>query len=802
MYPVWLLCLSSLRRKKVQNGMIAIIIMLSTLLLSTAVLVMNNTDEVFSNMHNEVNGSHQILYFEDGLYNPYPIYRWWQEQEGVNSSELIEYRSLSWFTHQDKEVSNIGLYMMNTPLVPSSVDKLNFAHGMKSNTPGEGTVWIPTSLAYSKNISIGDPMGFKTETGILYLKVSAIVVDIFFSQPFTITSRIWMNSTDYNQYIANMQGTDKFMMSLRYDNVNNQNLYWNQFEHALGSPFLETSQDFESISSFYLIINQLISFIMIFLAVVMILAALYTIGYTISDAILSNVKTIGIIKSIGISSDHLVRVYVIQYALLSVLSVIPGILFSFYFSKIIIRMSLSYLETRDSLLNINFSKDAFFIGILVISIVTLVSLLFALKAKSIQPAQAMRYGMTEKENMKRSKRLNASRNRMIGFDILPVTFVTGTRRILQNIRGSLLMIIITALTTSVLVFGCVFIFSIASIHKTIPLWGYDNSDINVEILDTSVVSVSALKQDLLNDNRIKDVNNIGNLYGVISETENKNNTSEMNTGIYIMTTDGKFDDIGFVNILGENPKGNHEISIGVNVSKKLNKSVGDTIDVYIQNIKGTYTISGVYQAIANMSNSARMTSDAVNKLNLKGEIENPLFLFNVLQGVSPDLMVNELIEKYGDDIFIATQETLINETFSQAVSILILPMSIMGLLFLIVAFIITYNISSMNIKKESKVYGIYKSIGMTSRQIRFSITTGSLFLAGTGVIIGIPIGLYILPILLNIILTDYGIVEMPLIIEWYRIVTVVPFAVISVGLGAWFASKLIRKTSPKILIVE
>ncbi|NBI30065.1 ABC transporter permease [Chengkuizengella marina] len=801
MYSVWLLCFSSLRRKKIQNGMIAIIIMLSTLLLSTAVLVMNNTDEVFSSMHNKVNGSHQILYFEDGLYNPYPIYRWWQEQEGVNTSELMKYRSLSWFTHGDKEISNISLYMMNTPPVPSSVDKLMIASGMKSNIPSEGTIWIPTSLAYSKDISIGDPMGFKTETGVLFLKVSAIVADIPFSQPFTITARIWMNPLDYSQYMANMQGTDKFMMGLRYENINNQSFHWNQFEQALGSPFLETSQDFESISSFYLIINQLISFIMIFLAVVMILAALYTIGYTISDTILSNVKTIGIIKSMGISSDHLVRVYVIQYALLSAISVLPGIIFSFYFSKVIIRMSLSYLETKDALLNLNFSKDAFFIGVMIISIVTLVSLLFAIKAKSIQPAQAIRYGMTEKENMKKSKRLNASKNRMIGFGLLPVTIDIGIRRILQNIRGSILMIMISALTTSVLVFGCVFLFSIVSIHKTIPLWGYDNSDINVEILDTSVVSVSTLKQDLVNDNRIKNVNNIGNLYGIISETEHINSSGK-DTGVYIMTTDGKFDDIGFENILGENPKDEHEISIGVNVSKKLNKSVGDTIDVYIQNTKGTYTITGVYQAIANLSNSARMTSDAVNKLNLKGEIENPLFLFNVLQGVSQDLVVNELTRKYGDHIFIATQDTLINETFSQAVSILILPVSVMGLLFLIIAFIITYNINSMNIKKESRVYGIYKSIGMTSRQIRYSITTGSLFLSTAGVIIGIPIGLYILPILLNIILADYGIVEMPLIIDWYPIVAVVPFAVISVGLGTWFASKLIIKTSPKSLIVE
>lgn len=54
---------------------------------------------------------------------------------------------------------------------------------------------------------------------------------------------------------------------------------------------------------------------------------------------------------------------------------------------------------------------------------------------------------------------------------------------------------------------------------------------------------------------------------------------------------------------------------------------------------------------------------------------------------------------------------------------------------------------------------------MTSRQIRLSETTGILVVSGIGALVGIPLGLLGLPPLLNVILSDYGIVKVPLIMN-------------------------------------
>ncbi|MFD1905011.1 FtsX-like permease family protein [Paenibacillus rhizoplanae] len=83
----------------------------------------------------------------------------------------------------------------------------------------------------------------------------------------------------------------------------------------------------------------------------MICVALYTLGFTIADAILSNYRTIGIIKSVGLSSRKVIMAYVAQYTFLALVSVIPGMLVSNILSGTIVAGSMAYLNTGSSGMN-------------------------------------------------------------------------------------------------------------------------------------------------------------------------------------------------------------------------------------------------------------------------------------------------------------------------------------------------------------------------------------------------------------------------------------------------------------------
>lgn len=797
MLAVWTLARAYLRKKKLQNGLIALLILLSTLLLATSSAVISNTSNIFKDRHNSANGSHQLLLLGAGLHDPQFVHDWWKKQEGVTASELMPYRSLSGINYQGKEIANMYLYMMDTQAIPPLVDNLEVAQGAKSQQPKQGTVWVPTSLASSQGLLAGDTIEFNTGNHRFELTISAVVIDIPFGGPFATSARIWMNNEDYKEQLQAMQGTDKYMLALRFEDYKEQGGYWERFEQALGSPYLESKMEFEEIASFYLIINQVIGFIMVFLGIVMMLVALYTIGFTISDAILSQYRTIGVLKTIGLTANKIIAAYVLQYACLASIAVIPGLMASSWISRLIVASSLSVLRTENSDISLQGTVEAIVIGAAMFLLVIICVLFHTNKARSVQPVQAIRYGMSEEESSKLTGRLLAggagSRGR--GFGRFPVAAVLGFRHIQKHRKGSLLMLILATVTTAVLVLGFILMNSIFSIKQTASLWGYDSSDIAVTIVNKAAFSRGKFEQELLADSRIKNIGWIGYANSVIPYADAR--SLNINTSV----VDGSYEKMGYTVLKGHNPRNKNEIAIGVNVSRELGKEIGDVVEVYVQGHKYTLTVSGIYQAIANMSYSARMTADTIRMHNADYN-DMEISLINLHDSKQSDAFVKALNAKQGESISAVTQQTLLDAVYKEAVSVLIVPMSLMGLLFLFVTFIIIYTTCRISIRKEGKTYGIYKSIGMTANNIRISVTIGIVAVAALGTALGVFIGVYVLPLILGNVLVDYGLVELPLILSWGGIVAMAVTSLIAAALGSWLSSRVIRRTSPRILVVE
>ncbi|MDQ8734413.1 FtsX-like permease family protein [Paenibacillus sp. LHD-38] len=792
MSAVWTLSLSYLKKSKIQNLFIALLILLSTLLVATATIIISNTGNLFTDMHNQTNGSHQILTFEKGLHNPELIHQWWESQTGVDVSSLMRYRTLSGITHQEQDIPNLYLFMMDMPKLPIGVDKLVFAEGQQSARPEKGTVWVPTSMAYANNIAVGDTIGFNTGKAPLELKVSAIVIDVPYGAPFTNTARVWMNSEDYQSKFTALEGEDNYMMGLRFDDYSANTGYWDRFTSELGTPFLESKMEFEGISSFYLIINQIIGFVMIFLGLVMMLIALITIGFTISDAILANYKTVGVLKSLGLTSRRTISTYVIQYGFLSVIAIIPGLALSTMLSKVIINLSVSSLRTDHSDLNIQGIGAALLVGLLLFVLVLLCVVLYAKKARSVQPVQAIRYGISEMENNKIKSRMNSTGARKIGL-----------RNLIKNLKGSALMLVLTLMASSVLVLGYVVLSSIIGIQQTAAKWGYDSANIAAMVINKSTFPRAEFEKALTSDSRIKDFGWQGNLTAIVNSepAPNMGKTNAPNLSIYLSVLDGSYEKFGFATVTGHNPRQKNEIAIGVNVARSLDKKLGDVIEVYIEGKKQSLIITGIYQAISNMSNSARMTIEGVRTVS-PGYNEMDVAFINVNSLSQADAVVRDLNDGFKESTSVVTQQTLLDSVFKEAANILIYPMSLMGLLFIFVTFIIIYSTCRINIRIESKTYGIYKSIGMTSNRIRLSITLGITALAAVGALLGIVAGVYLLPVLLETILSSYGIVQLKVILNWGGIIAVACISILSAALGSWASSKVIRKASPRILVVE
>lgn len=804
MSAVFTLCLANLRKKKIHNGLIGLLILLSTLLLTTSINVISSTTNLFTEMHTRTQGSHEMLLLRDELHNPEQIAQWWKEQQGVETSSLLPYRMLAGMSVQGEdraaELSNLTLYMMDTLTRPYAVDELLFAQGKESVSPERGEIWIPTSIAYLYEITVGDRLEFTDGERPFTLEVSALVIDMPFGAPFATDARIWMNHEDYIQQTQGMQGKEQYMIGLRYDDYDQSLGYWERFEQETGTPYLETKISYEQMSSFYLIMNKAIGFIMIFLGVVMTMVALFTIGYTISDDVLSNYRTIGVMKALGLSSGKMVGIYLMQYAFISIISIIPGLLASEWVSKLIIESSLSSLKLGDSQEKIG----AYFIpvvaGSFVCVLILLCVFLYAGKARHIQPMQAIRYGMSEIDYSKKTKPSMGKETGLFSFGKAPLLVVLGLKNIQKNKKASMLMTLLATIMTAVLVLGFVLLYSISYIKQTSASWGYDSSDISLRVVNSSTFSRESFNQIWSSDPRIKNITWQGYVNGVVSSEEHRVSHDEdrksMNFSIFAL--DGSYDEVGYTTLKGRNPQVKNEIAIGIRVAEELGKDVGDVVEVYIEGTKQSLLVSGIFQSIANQSVSARIMADA-----LHDQYDDYIVAFvNINQEQDADEIVSEINRKYENTLLAATMQTLLDATFKQAVASLLLPMTMMGLLFTGVTIIIIYSISRMTIRKESKTYGIYKSIGLSSHDLRLSISIGLIVLSAVGVIIGILLGVYLLPSLLGTILSDYGIAELPLILHWGGILSFAAVTFIAVGIGSWVSSRVIAATSPRILVID
>ncbi|MDO3408883.1 FtsX-like permease family protein [Saccharibacillus sp. CPCC 101409] len=820
MQAVLTLTRSMLRHRKLQNAFTALLLLLSALLLGTALTVLLNTGSLFENAHRESRGSQQILTLENGLHDPEFVHDWWSGRQGVQASKLLPYKSLAGLTHEGQDLSNVYLYMMDTPSPPFGVDELLFASGASDasspvdtgsdiqsaeaesavparSAPRPGTVWIPTSLAYANGIQTGDRLGFRAEGRSFELEVAAIVVDVPYGAPFTTSARIWMNDGDYARELAGIEGGDRYMMGLRFDDYSRQAEYWESFEQALGSPYLESRMDFGEISAFYLILGRVIGFVMVFLGCVMMAIALITIGFTVSDALLTRYRTIGVLKSMGMTSADIMIAYLLQYGILALPALLIGLLLSRIPASVILGNTMSVLKTDSASFPLHGQGWLALAGLLLLLFVLLYTALYAGRTRSILPAQAIRYGMSERDSGGRTRRPDGGR---VGFGRLPVGAVIAMRGVAGNRRGSVFIAIIALVSAAVLSFGLLLLTSISAIGQTSGQWGYDASDLAVRVVDRTAFERSGFSEALRSDSRIAAYGTYGDMPASLRPGASAS-PGTLPLNLYAGMLDGGYDELGYEVLDGRNPLNADEIALGVNAARYAGTTVGDRIELYARGEKYDFTVTGIYQSIANMSNSVRLTADALPGAYSPESPEASAVFVTLNDSAEAAAVAGEWNAVYAGALSAATQQSLIDSVFREVVRSL-LPLGLMGALFLGVTALIIYSVCRIQIRKDSRTFGIYRSVGLTAGRLRRAVTLGTAVVACAGVAAGTLAGLYLLPLLLGRVLSGYGLVSLPLEISAPGTVAAALLSIAAAAAGCWISSRIVARTSPRILTVE
>jgi putative ABC transport system permease protein len=113
MKTVMMLCFANIRKKKLQNLSVMILMLLSTILIATATAIILNAGDNFTKLHSKTNGSHQIMILDQGYHDPHKVYQWWANQQGVTSSNLLPFKTITEISYKNEKIQNRFLYMIS-----------------------------------------------------------------------------------------------------------------------------------------------------------------------------------------------------------------------------------------------------------------------------------------------------------------------------------------------------------------------------------------------------------------------------------------------------------------------------------------------------------------------------------------------------------------------------------------------------------------------------------------------------------------------------------------------------------------
>ena len=207
---------------------------------------------------------------------------------------------------------------------------------------------------------------------------------------------------------------------------------------------------------------------------------------------------------------------------------------------------------------------------------------------------------------------------------------------------------------------------------------------------------------------------------------------------------------GQLNNIGKKP---YQISVGIDLAKKMNLSVGDKITLVIP--RANTTLIGVIPRLKRFEISSifHFGMSQYDKNLVFIDIEEAKKLYDMNQNITGlrlklhDLFksprMSKIIKDEIDENYIVIDWTMMNKNFFNALQ---MEKTMLMLLMLLIVLVATFNIISslfMVVSEKKSDIAILKTIGMSSKSIMYIFIYQGVFLGSVGIILGLFLGLLI-----------------------------------------------------------
>lgn len=779
-----IIAIEKIKKRKIQNLLIGIIIASSALLLSTSIGIMLSMNKPIDTMFADAKSSHDMAIFSTKNYDADKLRKWWDSQGEVDKTQLYKHLSLGPdIKVNGKKLSNKYFFLCELPENKGDIDNFKMVQGNETKYPGSNEVWVNTGFANLNKIKLGDTLSINGKG----YKISGILVDTQCSSIMMGIERFWVKPGELNNY-PEYKKNETYELAIRYKNPSSSDTVWHRLEKHLKAPFVGSYIKYDDIYSSYSTMLKYTGVFMVFFSIIIIITTAFIIRFIISNSIYNDYKNIGIYKALGFSSGNINLIYMLQYFIISSVSSAAGVLLSkFTIDKIVIS---NLKMTGMDAVTMSYAVPFIIAFITAILIVIITSFFSTRKTCAIKPVEAMKEDISSKNLSGKS----AFASKL--FNMFPPSAAIAIKGIINN-KKSVAVIFITILIT---IFsglsGVNMLHTMESISENFGYWGFDNSMVGIKQNSKGDEILKKIQMDVKKDSRVKSYTTY-NLYENLSFI-NKNGDIEKLLPSQVLGDNP--DALGFMNMEGRSPKKVNEVSVSINTAKNNNIHLGDYMQVYVKDKKYDLLVVGIYQSLNGLGKGIRLYEGTVEEAD--PDYVSNVILIDLKDKSSINSYIKDMKAKYGDKADITDSKSENNDMLSMVTDSSFITVMIIIAIMLSICFLNIFNIVLMNINEERKKYGIYKAIGMTSGQIRNSIAIRILLIFILAFIFALPLTLKATPALMSLIFINVGIAKYPMSVSVPNMILVALVCFAFSILSGYAASQMVTKIKLRSLIEE
>lgn len=786
MKSILLITWANIKRRKIQTLLVAICIALASMMFSTLIGIGLGMNRPFENLYERLNASHILLYFDLNEHHPKEITAWFEKQEEVVKVSIPRIRK-NYFKkpiYKGREITKYPSFW-EFPGNSHQQDQLHIFEGEKKEFPDPGEIWISNSWKNKENIGLGDTLYIPTPNGLFPLLVSAIVIDAQHSNGLGNPNPVWVGPGSLAMMFP-LKELSGVSLGVQLKNAADADKVWARFH--IENTYRGRGNLYGFFKRIFQLIHQITSSLLLIFAIFGIIVTLTITSSVVNSAIKTDFKMIGMLKAQGFTNQNVIGVYLIQFFIITCLAVPIGLIGGYYMTQFVFKDLISAIGAVNFDISLWWPAiGTFFMFLLGVQLITYRT---AKQAGSIQPVTAIRFGGPPQRSFVGSSfslfslRPNSKLPIFLGLRML----MSNKKRAFLLFTGLLFVIFVQVLYTNSQS-------SVLNLDDNRPSWGFTNTDVFIDqTINIPEGQDDIMKEELQEDERVDEVIKMGVYIGSLPATADQAPQDFLGL-IY----DDELEKLGLLNLEGRHPVFEKEISIGINSAKKLNKSVGDSLEIFMEGQLVAFSITGIYQQINNLSEGFKIRLEGIHELNPLFELGRYLVLLE--DGEDIDAFQESLLKSYGSTYKISGTSEFLTQLKSIIDSIDDV-MVLISILFLGVLFVAVFNDTVLSIRENQKNLGILKAIGVTPGQIQWALIIKAVLVAILASIVGIPLSLQIVPRAMDALTAEVGLAQFPYIFDLKNTLLTIP-VILAITIGSvWVASRRILKIRPRILVRE